>query len=237
MNREQFEKFLAELTKELVKYWKSEKITEEQAKFLYNSKLQSMLEQVVYDVGKILPDYSFFFNSYWRKIKYTPRGTLRKRISTSRCIQFCAEILSYLEEERGAKEKIEDGKIFESAKDKLKAAEKAFRKDDWTSAMNNLNSSVELALKDKLAIPATLSKIKTNKVIEVLVKHGIGPTQHLKEVQKHIFIDNKVKHLGYKPNKPDCVTAMKSVEDLLNMLDKVEMKIKEDVMKKIYGSV
>lgn len=89
-------------------------------------------------------------------------------ISREDAIKLCTQILELLNEETKTKEKIDEGKIFEGAKDKLKAAVMTFKRDDWPSTMNNLNTSIELALKDKLNIPTTIPNIQTNKIIDIL---------------------------------------------------------------------
>jgi len=238
MDREKYEKFLTGLIVELETYRARRMLKGEEGNRLYNSRLEAKLEQVVIDVGKILPDYSFYFNDYWRKIRYSRMdGQLRTTLFTSHCISFCKEILAYIEDEKRTKEKIEGNKIFEGAKDKLSTSATAFRNEDWNSVMNNLNTCVELALKDKLGIPTTLSTINTNKIIEVLIKHEVEPLQYLKEVKKHLFLDNKIKHQGYVANKIDCINAMKAVEELIHKMEKTNISVNEDVMRKIYGSV
>ena len=68
-------------------------------------------------------------------------------------------------------------------------------KDDYPSRMNNLNTALELILKDKLAIPPTIPQINTSNVIDVCIKYGVCPGDYLSEAKKHVcMIDNKVKH-------------------------------------------
>lgn len=194
--------------------------------------LVAKFEQIMDIVNERLPNYKVFFKTFWeRAVDY------RYGITTENALKLCDNILELINEEKKSKEKIEEGKIFESAKDKLNAAVISFKREDWSSTMNNLNTSIELALKDKLDIPTTIPNIQTNKIIEILVKHKLGPVEYLKEVQKHVFLDNKTKHQGYSPPKIDCVNAIKAITDLFARLDKTDIKLTEEIKKKIYGSI
>ncbi len=104
--------------------------------------------------------------------------------------------------------------------------------------INNLNTAIELMLKDKLGIPTTLSKINTSTIIDVLVSNKIGPYPYFSEAKRHVStIDNKIKHQGYKPSKVDCINALKATEDLESKLKNVEIKLPIEVRNKIYEGI
>ena len=144
-------------------------------------------------------------------------------------------LLDIIQIEKSSEISIEEMKIFESAEEKLKQANLSFQKGDYASAIHNLNTALELILKDKLGIPVTITKINTAKIIDILVKHKIGPYLYLKEVKKHILIiDNKIKHQGYSPSKIDCINAIKAMEELLSKLRSTKIELNEEIKNKIY---
>ncbi|MEM3874090.1 MAG: hypothetical protein QXU45_03040 [Candidatus Bathyarchaeia archaeon] len=144
-------------------------------------------------------------------------------------------LLSIIQIEKSSETKIEELKIFEGAEEKLKQANLSFQKEDYPSVLNNLNTALELVLKDKLGIPVTITKINTSKIIDVLVKHKIEPYLYLNEAKKHILtIDNKVKHQGYSPSKIDCINAIKAMEELLSKLRSMNIELSEEIRNKIY---
>jgi len=143
-----------------------------------------------------------------------------------------------IEREKKIESSITENKLFLGAEDKLKIAGISFQNGDYSSTFNNLNTALELILKDILGIPTTITKINTSDIINILVKEGVGPIQHLKEVQKHILsIDNKIKHQGYNPSKIDSINAIKAMEDLLSQLNKVTININEEIKEKILNKL
>jgi hypothetical protein len=111
----------------------------------------------------------------------------------------------------------------------------SFRKEDYNSCFNNLNTALELVLKEKLRIPLTITKVNTAKIVDILVKHKIQPHLYLSEAKKHITdITNKIKHSGYIPSKSDCIFAMKAMEELFAQLKMTEMELSKEVRNKIH---
>jgi hypothetical protein len=150
----------------------------------------------------------------------------------------CDYILELLKLETSSKEKIDEGKIFQGAEDKLKEAGVSFGKDDWPSVINNLNTCIELALKDKLDIPTTITKINTNKIIDICMADGVGPVEHLKEIRKHVLeTDNNVKHRGYIPSKKDCIFAIKATQDFIEQAKKRPFEVTVETKEKIYSGL
>lgn len=118
----------------------------------------------------------------------------------------------------------------------LKETEELYKKKQYDEVMNKLNTALELALKGKLNIPLTKTGCKVANIIEILVKNNLGPVDHLKEAHKNILrLDNNGKHIAYISRQTDCITAIKTLKDLLEELQKTEIILSEDQRKKIYG--
>jgi hypothetical protein len=150
-------------------------------------------------------------------------------------IQFIKDVLDLLSFEEKTQEKISHQELFASAEDKVKEAGKSFSNNDTSSVMNNLNTALELVLKDKLDIPTTISKVNTARIIELLVSNRVGPYPYLAEVRKNVLdVDNKTKHQGYVPSKTDCITAIKSMEDLMMKLKTTQVAVTPQVRNAIY---
>jgi hypothetical protein len=106
-----------------------------------------------------------------------------------------AHIIEVLELEKAFESKVKERKIFESISDKLEQAGLSFRKEDYTSVFHNLNTALELILKDKCGIPTTITDINTSNVIDLLVKYEIEPYAHFSESRKRVTeVTNRVKH-------------------------------------------
>ena len=176
--------------------------------------------------SKALPDYDEFFKTVRVQLNDFDRFDAKQAVK---------HILRVIEIEKASKEKIEEMKIFESADEKLKQANLSFQKEDHSSVFHNLNTALELVLKDKLGIPITIIKINTSRIIDILVKHRVEPHLYLAEAKKRVvMIDNKVKHQGYKPSKIDCINGIKAMEELISRLRNKEIKLTEDIRNKIY---
>jgi HEPN domain-containing protein len=144
-------------------------------------------------------------------------------------------LLEILEMEKISQVKIGETKIFESAEEKLKQAGISFRKEDYTSAIHNLNTALELILKDKVGIPSTITGINTSNVIDLLTKYKVKPHLYLEEARKHVLlIDNKIKHNAYSPSKPDCINGIKAMEELIAKLRNTDLELTEEIKNKIY---
>jgi len=175
---------------------------------------------------KALPEHETFFSS----IKLQIIG-----IKIHEVFEAIDHIKAILRIEKESEKKIKEMKIFEGANEKLKKANLSFRKGDYVSTFHNLNSTLELVLKDKLGIPTTITKVNTSNIIDILVKHKVEPYLYLIEARKHIlFIDNKIKHQGYSPSKIDCINGIKAMEELISKLRGKEIKLTEEIRKKIY---
>jgi len=180
--------------------------------------------------SKQLPEHDEYFTHIYDSVDAIfPIFTLRDAHST------VVHISRILEIQESSESKIKEMKVFESANDKLEQAVITFRKDDYTSTFHNLNTALELVLKDRLGIPVTITNINTLRIIDILVKHRIQPYPYLSEAKKRIvMIDNKAKHQGYSPSKIDCINDIKVMEELISRLRDKEIRLTEDIRNKIY---
>lgn len=179
---------------------------------------------------KVLPDHQDLFT-----ITYNQINAKYRQLKISDAISVLRHLLEIIRIEKIGEEKIQAMKIFESAEEKMKQVNLSFRKGDYNSCFNNLNTALELVLKEKLKIPLTITKVNTAKIVEILVKHKIEPYLYLSEAKKHITnIANKIKHSGYTPSKSDCIFAIKAMEELFAQLKATTMELSEEVRNKIH---
>ena len=217
MNIEEFEKLLKLAKKHI-----------EDSGIFLSSTSEAYLDNIIEMSFEFLPEEKTFLD----RIKKDMRpGSL---VSSSFAKQIVDSLIEFVEIEKSVQKDVLEAKIFESAEDKLKQAGISFRKEDHPSVINNLNTALELLLKDKLGIPITISKINIVRIIDILVKNKIGPYVYFSEAKKHIvLVDNKVKHQAYIPTKIECINAIKIMEDLISKLRDVDIELDEDVRKKI----
>jgi hypothetical protein len=170
-----------------------------------------------------LPEYETLFTSAIRII-----GNIDDANSVIR------HLLDILEIEKESKVLIKEMKIFDSADEKMKQAGLCFQSEDYPSVFHNLNTTLELVLKDKLNIPTTITNINTSNIVDVLVKYKVEPYLYLTEAKKHVLtIDNKIKHQGYSPSKIDAINGIKAMEDLISKLRNKELVLTDEVRNKI----
>ena len=182
---------------------------------------------------RTLPDHQDLFTVTRKRIdtKYAP-------LEISDAISVLKHILEIIAIERNSVAKIQSMKIFEGVDEKMKQVNLSFRKEDYHSCFNNLNTALELVLKEKIGIPLTITGVNTAKIVDVLVKHKINPYLYLSESKKHITdITNKIKHSGYVPSKSDCISAIKAMEELIFQLKNNKVELPEEVRKKIYDGL
>ena len=156
----------------------------------------------------------------------------------SEAIQSCNHIIELLDIEETMKLNIEKGDIFQGARDKLDEAAVCFRREDYSGTINNLNTCLELLLKEKFCIPTTIKKINTAKIINIAIKYDVGPTKYFDETRKFVTeIDNKIKHMGYSPSKTESIHAIKIMEELSKNLENYDITLTEEIINKIYSGV
>ncbi len=190
--------------------------------------LSTELKNLMTVAFQCLPAHTSLYTETYRKIDAV------YGLSMAEAISIVSHLLKIIEIEKAGIEKTRNGRIFESAEDKLKEAGVCFRNDDYPSAFHCLNTSLELVLKDKLGIPTTITSINTSTIIDILVSQKIEPYLYLAEVKKHILaMDNKIKHQGYSPSKVDCINGMKAMEDLISKLRSREIEVSDEAKKKI----
>jgi HEPN domain-containing protein len=211
-----------------------------------NLMLYAKIENFINLSLNVLPEHKIFLDTAWSKWKEEYEVDLNipvtekkeKKYKMECAISIIEYTLELLELEKSTKSKIAEMKIFESANEKIKEASLSFNKEDYSSVIHNLNTALELLLKDKLNIPTTLTKINTVRIIEILVKEKKGPYDYFSEAKKHVcLVDNKIKHQGYSPTKIDCINSMKVMEELMFRLKDNEIKLSEDVRNIIFGAV
>jgi len=179
---------------------------------------------------KTLPEHQHLFTITCDKI-----NARVSRLEIGDAISVLKHLLEIIGIEKSSEVKIESMRIFESAEEKMKQVNLAFRKEDYNSCFSNLNTTLELILKDKLRIPLTITKVNTSKIVDILVKHKIEPFLFLKEARKHITdIANKIKHQGYSPSKSDCIFAIKAMEELISRLRDMNIELSEEIRNKIH---
>ena len=219
MDLEKLDKIAKLVLKDLSPYTAS-------ADMKYRPALMAEIKNLMKVSSKILQEHQDFFYNVYKSVHSFDVGDARTAIN---------HFLKILEIEKAGEAKIKEMKIFESADEKMKQAALSFRKEDYTSTFHNLNTALELVLKDKIGIPTTITRINTSKIIEILVKHKVEPFLFLSEVKKRVaLIDNKIKHQGYSPSKIDSINGVKAIEELISKLRDKEIKLTDEIKNKIY---
>lgn len=198
-----------------------------------NSTLYAKVKNLITLSLNTLPEHKTFLTTAWDNWDHHTYG--RSKLEIISIIDYILELLRL---EKSAQSKIAEMKIFESANEKFKQAVQSFQKGDYSSTIHNLNTALELILKDKLEIPTTITKINTSKIIDIGVKYELGPYTYLSEAKKHVcLVDNKIKHQGYSPSKIDCINGIKVMEELISKFRDKEIKLTEEIRKKIYAGI
>lgn len=193
---------------------------------LYNKDIATKFMNLMVMAQKSLPEYTELFVTAYKNT-YELRSTQARSI--------VEHLLEILEIEKTSEINVEQMKVFESAEQKLKQVNISFRADDYVSTFHNLNTALELVLKDKLGIPVTIKGINTSNIMDVLTKYKVEPYLYLEEARKHVLvIDNKIKHQGYCPSKIDCINGIKAMEELIAKLRNVDMKLTGEIKNKIF---
>jgi HEPN domain-containing protein len=167
------------------------------------------------------------------KRAYYNKGSREEMISS---LNYLEIILDMKLEEIKDKDKEKPKNFLDSAQDKLKQAGLSFDNKDYSGVSNKLNTAVELAIKDALDIPSTINGINTSKILDILISNKLGPVEYLREVKKHVLMDNLVKHQGMSPIESRAVTAIAAVENLFKKL-KEPVNISEEIKDKIWSGV
>jgi HEPN domain-containing protein len=215
-----------EKLEKLAKLVLTELPNESYIKLLINEHLAAKFMNLMVVARNSLPEYTELFNTAYKNTDL---------LSSAQARSIVVHLLEILEIERASETNIEKMKIFEGAEEKLKQVNISFRKDDYTSAFHNLNTALELVLKDRLGIPSTITSVNTSNIMDVLTKYKVEPYLYLEEARKHVLvIDNKIKHQGYCPSKIDCINGIKAMEELIAKLRNIDMKLTEEIKNKIY---
>lgn len=193
---------------------------------IYQPYLHVEVKNLLFQSSKLLQEYEYFF---------TESISSCYGFDKNETIMLLDRVRLIIQSERKIKVQIVEKRLFDSADDKVQQASNSYKNEEYSSAFHSLNTAIELALKDKLDIPVTITGINTSNVIEVLVSQKLGAYTYLDQAKKRVVvIDNKIKHTGYSPSKSECISAIKSIEDLLPRLRKSKITLSEDVKQKIY---
>lgn len=201
--------------------------------FEYFPQLEASFKNLIQVANQVLPEHRELFT-----VAYSSINREDNELDTIEAIAFICHLLKIIEIERSTNVKLKEMKIFEGAEEKLEQAANSFRNEDYCSTFHNLNTALELILKDKLGIPSTLKGINTANVMDILTKYKVEPYLYLEEARKHVLvIDNKIKHQGYSPTKVESINAIKAAEELLSKLKNIEMKISDELKGKIFAGL
>jgi hypothetical protein len=202
----------------------NEKPASSSSHFDYNPLFEASFRNLMVVANNTLPEYNEFFSSAIDKTHYVSQAKL-----------VIHHLLDILEIEKESKTLIKEMKIFESADEKMKQAGLCFQNEDYSSTFHNLNTALELIIKDKVGIPTTITGIKTANVIELLVKYKTEQYPYFNEVRKRVIdIDNKSKHQSYLPSKLEAINGIRAMEDLISKLRNTNLEISEELRNKIF---
>jgi hypothetical protein len=192
--------------------------------FNYNQEFAMMFRNLMMVATESLPEHTLLFSS-----------AIKNTFNFDDARSIICHLLEILKIENESKALINEMKIFDSADEKMKQAGLCFERGDYPAVLNCLNTVLELVLKDKLNIPATITNINTSNIIDILVKYKIEPYLYLIEARKYVLtFDNKIKHTGYSPSKIDCINGMKAMEELIGKLRNVNLELSEEMNNKIF---
>ena len=201
--------------------------------FRFHPDLEASFRNLMQLATQALPEHRELFSVTYRLIDNEDNP-----IDLCEAKSVIAHLLKIIEIEKSSNSKLKEGKVFESAEEKLQEAANSFRKEDYQSTFHNLNTSLELVLKDKLGIPTTLKGINTSNIMDVLTKYKVENYVYLEEARKHILvIDNKIKHQGYSPTKIECINAIKAAEELVHRLRNIQLNVSSEIKEKIFAGL
>jgi hypothetical protein len=195
----------------------------------YHMNNYSKFNNLMVVAAQTIPEYETLFNTSLQNSANTEGWD---------AISIITHLLQLIKLEKDSLNKAQlsskEGRIFDNVEDKLKQGVNHFKREDYVSTFNCLNSAFELVVKDKVGIPTTIPNINTANIIEVLVKHRVEPYLFFNEVRKRVIdIDNKVKHQGYSPSKIDAINGIKAMEDLIAQLKGRDLVLSDEVRAKI----
>lgn len=201
--------------------------------------LQMEMKNLMMNAAGVLPDHKGFSMYAMREMDqmHVASDTLNVScvgLSIYSTIGVVEHLLKIMNIEKVSKEKTKLLKIFDSADEKMKQAGLCFHTEDYPSVFHNLNTALELVLKDKLGIPTTIKAINTSNLIDILAKYKIDHYLYLIEARKYVLtIDNKSKHQGFSPSKIDCINGIKAMEELISKLRDTNLKLSEEIRNKL----
>jgi hypothetical protein len=108
----------------------------------------------------------------------------------------------------------------DTSQGKTELASLALKNEDYPSVYNNLNSALELLLRENLSISQVIPTVNSSDVIKAFEAKKIEPYSLLSKAETSISgLGEKVKKDG-KPTRADCVAALLAMDDLESQLKK-----------------
>jgi HEPN domain-containing protein len=170
---------------------------------MYYPQLEAKSKNLLLVTNLTLPEHTELFSDIYQRVKLVELTLVEGK-------SIIEHLLQLIEIERATDNKVKGMKIFEGAEEKLEQASTSFRNGDYPSTFHNLNTCLELVLKDKLGIPTTIKGINTSNTMDILTKYKIEPYLYLEEARKLILvIDNKIKHQVIPQQKLKALMALK----------------------------
>ncbi len=222
-----------ERLKKLIKIFENRLKTEKtvyslDGNYYKNPSVYFLFKDILEMARKCMPDdETFFINSLNHLDRYSETYLLEKFLKTT--LSYTKDLIKLYEETETLKS---EGKLFLSAREKYKMAEKSFGIDDKPAVFSNLTTALELAIKEKLEIPATIPNIHIRAILKFFVKKKILPRYSKQILKKIPDLRNPSIHQGFNPSRKDCIDAIKSVDEFLSKLEtkKIHKKIIEEAI-------
>lgn len=152
--------------------------------------------------------------------------------------EFIGRLDEFIRLEERIEKEAEKGRLFLGAEDQLKAAtnnlEIGFKSKKFGPVFTSLGTSIDLALKDKLELPVSLSirEASVKKMLGIIGGHTVLG-KFCNEIYKNVYdVRSKVEHHGFNPTQGQAIESLKLTEDFIRKLKKVS--IPENVVKEIH---
>jgi hypothetical protein len=180
---------------------------------------------------KVLPERQYFIDE-------ASDNTTSTRFSYSREGTFIEGLKDFVSMEESFEEKLEERKLFLGAEEQLKIAadnlQNGLESKNFGPVFSPLGTAVDLALKDKLELPVTLTirEASVKKMLQIIGQHTtLG--KFCDEIYKNVYdVRSKIEHEGYNPTQGQAIEALKISEDFIRKLK--SFSIPQDTIKEIH---
>ncbi|MDP1695735.1 MAG: hypothetical protein Q8L29_02375, partial [archaeon] len=115
-------------------------------------------------------------------------------------------------------------------------AAKSYREENYPYCISNVHTALEIALKDKLKIPPTLSGIRIGPLAGFCMRHKVFPnlTLFLQELIKRAnVIDNDHKHMSYEPTPAEALQALNLGEKFIFEIENIIPILSENFLEEL----